>query len=268
MLSQKNCVSEEKPFLVSPSSERADENRRSVRRPNRAWRVLLGAAIVFLLCWGVLSLWTSISELGPSAVLSGLNPFAAHEPENVIHLREQPVYKVKKKQKLLGTEVVRIISRQQPQEFLVLSSVSSHLLDTIFGKPIDRFWANQMASQLARLRSTSGSADEPGSSTHDPTIDVQSVESEQVVPLLVPESLGGERKQSRPYWQLRLRFQLSTETLPRYYQVGILRSQAHFKAATSSQKESILIAYAPQNTYQKSLILDLLKYLQISGGKE
>ena len=48
--------------------------------------------------------------------------------------------------------------------------------------------------------------------------------------------------ESYPYWHLKLKLQLSTETLPRYYQVGILRSVLP-QASRGNDKETILVTY-------------------------
>src|SRR6478609_6093624 len=165
---------------------------------------LLLIAFSALFAWGLSNLWSEYLELGPQAFLNRFNPLTWQNSDAVdIHLSDESVFVVKKKQKLFGMQVYRIISKQQPQEFLVITGVSSSLLNQVFDKPINRFWVNQIAQQLLHLRIGSDTTAEESSASNEPGIEVQSVTPERSRPL----AFAGN---SYPYWQLKLKLQLST----------------------------------------------------------
>jgi|GEM_PF-6133196 len=212
-------------------------------------------ALSALVAWGLSNLWTEYLELGPQAFLNRLNPLTWQTIDGIdFHLRDDSVFAIKKKQKLLGMQVYRIISTQQPQEFLLITGVSSSLLNHVFDKPIDRFWVNQIAQQLLHLRIGSDANAEASPATKEPGIEVQSVTPE-------PSRMVTFADENYPYWHLKLKLQLSTESVPRYYQVGILRSVLQ-QASRGNDKETILVTYTPENTVQVSTMMSLLKQIE------
>jgi hypothetical protein len=239
------------------SMRKSPENRHLIQGQGsllkrRAWSLFF-IALSAAFAWALSLLWADYVELGPAGFLNHLNPLTWQASDTTdFHLRDDSLFEVKKKQKLFGMQVYRITSKQQPQEFLLVTGVSSSLLNQVFDKPIDRFWMNQIAQQLLRLRIGTGANADDSSTAKEPGIEVQSVIPEPSRNLIAQDK-------SYPYWQLKLKLQLSTETIPRYYQVGILRSIVINQSQQQGDKENILIAYAPENAFQSSNLLSLLK---------
>lgn len=240
---------------------------------------LIGLALIVALVYGGVWLYTTLSEVG---IMGLFQQNAASSSQTKVHLKEQPVYKIKKKQELLGVNVIRIISRQQPEEFLVLDGVRRPLLDKVYGKPVDSFWATQMASQLLKLRET-------GEEGTPLSVEIQSVKP------LASQQIEYQGHQI-PCWQLEIQFKLSNESQPRYYRAGMLRNvrqtslalrtmhpqalaeqgagnsaalQAEASnpsglqnASDGADQDTVLIGYAPKETFQNELLLDLMQHLQ------
>ncbi len=167
-----------------------------------------------------------------------------------VRLLEQPVYKIKKKQELLGVNVLRIISKRQPEEFLVLDGVSRSMVDKVYGKEPDLAWANLMANQLIKLRQS-------GDGSLPITVNVQGVKT-------LDAGLIQHLQEQYPYWQLEVQFKLSNESSPRAYQAGVIR---HIQAGqpdsgTGSGKDTLVVGYAQKEAFQKDLLLDLMTHLQ------
>lgn len=203
--------------------------------------LLIGALFVFLVSgyW----IYATISEVGLEAFLSAGNR------EGSVKLKSQPVYRVKKRLDLLGMKVIRVISKQQPQEFLIVEGVSSKLVDKVFAQKPDLAWANLMANQFLKLRE----AGEGGSSV--------SVEIQDLKTL----NAGSIRRDNRelPYWQMEIRFKLSNEPYSRYYQAGVVRDAVAGTGQTGTHggTDTLLVGYAQKEAFQKNLIADLMSEL-------
>jgi hypothetical protein len=211
-----------------------------------------------LLMWGGMRLYDIVLELGPAGLFPGAHPGGNGSS---VHLREQPVYRIKKRQELLGVRVCRIVSRRQPEEFLILEGLSRRAVDRVYGKPVDPFWANQVANQLLKLRGVGESAEAPPVS-----VEIQNIRTLQAGRL--PHA-----RRSLPYWQVEVKLKLSNEDQPRYYEAGIVR---HARDATSeprtsqandtpSRLDTLVVGYAPKDTFQKELVADLMNQLDFSG---
>lgn len=223
------------------------------------WQLAAVCLSAILLACGGFWLYNAVLERGPASLLTSLHP---ERSVSSVHLREQPVYRIKKRQELLGVRVYRIISRRQPEEFLVLEGLSRQAVDHVYGKPIDPFWANQMANQLLKLRG-SGDATE----TSPPiSVEIQNIRTLQAGHL--PHA-----QRSVPYWQIEVKFKLSSEEQSRYYEAGIVR---HVRDAISASRaarpgdaspglDTLVVGYAPKDTFQKDLVIDLMNQLDFSG---
>ena len=188
-------------------------------------------------------MYSVVSELGPAGLLPG-----KHLSTNLpaVRLKEQPVYKVKKKQEVLGVQVVRIISKQQPEEFLVVDGVSRKLVDQVYGKKPDLVWANLMANQLMKLR-------QPGDGDASPiSVEIQNVKT-------LHAGVIQKDKQALPYWQLEVRFKLSNESEPRYYEAGVVRN-ARVEEPRDG-RDTLVVGYAQKEAFQKELVADLMNHL-------
>lgn len=177
----------------------------------------------------------------------GLLPYAnSTSVQNTVRLSEQPVYKIKKKQEVLGVSVLRIVSKQQPEEFLVLEGVSRPLVDKVYGKKPDLVWANLMANQLLKLRQ-SGDGSSPIS------VEVQGVKT-------LRSGVITQHKKEFPYWQLEVQFKLSNENAPRAYQAAVVRNIR--PAQLKGEKDTLLVGYAQKEAFQKELVADLMNHLR------
>lgn len=218
--------------------------------PRPHWVTLVLGAMAVLLLWGGFRLYGTISEIGPAAFWHHLTGQGTHTGANAIQLKPQPVYQVKKKQTLLGAHVTRIISRQQPEEFLVIQGLPAGMIDTVYGKPVDLAWANQMANQLLKLRET----DEAAAPV---SVDIQSVRT-------VDHGHVSQHDQRQlPYWELEIQFKLSNESYPRLYQAGILR-HAEPAHATKGHHDTLIVGYAQKDVFQAHLLPDLLRQLEFN----
>jgi hypothetical protein len=206
----------------------------------RSWK-LFGWSFALLALMGIAWLYSVLSEVG----LDGLLRHPA-TPVSKISLARQNVYQIKKKQEVLGINVLRIVSRQQPEEFLVLEGVSRGLVDKIYGKHPDLVWANMMANQLIKLRQ----AGEDGSPV---SVDVQGVKT-------LKSGTIQQKKKTYPYWQLEVQFKLSNESVPRAYDAAIIRNIQ--PEQTKSGKDTLLVGYAQKEAFQKELVADLMSNLR------
>ncbi len=201
--------------------------------------MLIGLISLVLLAG--LWLFNTLSEVGLEAFLTGKGGHVS-----TVKLKSQPVYRVKKKLDLLGMKVIRIISKQQPQEFLILEGISSKLVDKVFAKEADLAWTNLMANQFLRLR-------EAGEGDSSPvSVEIQSLKTLQ-------HGTVERNKSTLPYWQLEIRFKLSNEPNSRYYQAGVIRNAD--TQTSSTGQETLLIGYAQKEAFQKQLITDLMDKL-------
>lgn len=208
----------------------------------RSWG-LFGWSIALLIAMGGFWLYSQLSEVG----LTGLLGRVPHNDQPAVRLSPQSVYKVKKKQALLGVNVLRIISRQQPEEFLVLEGVPRPMVDRIYGKPPELPWAKLMANQLLKLR-------ESGEESSPVSVDVQAVKT-------VKSGVISQQRKRLPYWQLEVRFQLSNEDAPRAYEAVVVRNFRP-EEQTDSAKETLLVGYAQKEAFQQELVVDLMNNLR------
>jgi hypothetical protein len=234
--------------------------RRMVIRTGKAFLVLIVSLIVLS---GGLWVYDTLMERGPGGFWNVL--FPGKEGAS-FHLKEQPVYSIKSRQDVLGVRVFRIISHYQPQEFLIIDGLSRHAIEQIYGKPVDSFWANQVANQLIKVRTGAAGV---GDGVSDAATTVKqapiSVEIQQIRAI-------GERhlvyaRHILPYWQLEVKFKLSNESSPRYYQTGIIRigeKPNAFDFFHPASKDTLVVGYAPRDAFQKDLLLDLLRHLDFS----
>jgi hypothetical protein len=223
-------------------------NKRHSGKPqagNRFVRPLLIAGTIVAVVGGAW-LYSVLSEVGMMGVLPGSRN-GLHESQ--VHLQDQPVYRIKKKQELLGVNVIRIISKQQPEEFLVLDGVSRKLVDRIYGQKPDLVWANLMANQLVKLRQTGEGDASPVS------VEVQGVKT-------LESSTMMHHKKQVPYWQLEVKFKLSNESEPRFYEAGVVRNIGEQPDASSpNQFDTLVVGYAQKEAFQKELVADLMDHL-------
>jgi hypothetical protein len=205
----------------------------------------LGLVGILLAVLAGVRLYGTLSEVGFMGVLPGANGNSIH---NHVHLQDQPVYKIKKKQELLGVNVIRIISKQQPEEFLVLDGVSRKLVDHIYGQTPDLAWANLMANQLLKLR-------QPGDGDASPvSVEVQSIKT-------LSAGVITRQKQRLPYWQLEVQFKLSNESEPRFYEAGVVRTGTTVQNGPSGELDTLVVGYAQKEAFQKELVADLMNHL-------
>jgi hypothetical protein len=200
--------------------------------------------MAMLLVLGGFWLYSQLSEVG----LMGMLPHSASQDEqSAVRLAQQSVYRIKKKQSVLGVKVLRIISRQQPEEFLVLEGVPRPMVDRIYGKPPELSWARLMANQLLKLR-------ESGEESSPISVDVQAVKT-------VKSGVITQQQKRLPYWQLEVKFQLSNEDTPRAYEAAVVRNIRPEEKAGSA-KETLLVGYAQKEAFQQELVVDLMNNLR------
>ena len=216
------------------------KNDKQKQAGKRSWR-FLGWSCALLALIGGVWLYSTLSEVG----LDGLLRHPA-TPTSNIHLARQNIYQIKKKQEVLGINVLRIVSRQQPEEFLVLEGVSRGLVDKIYGRQPDLGWANLMANQLIKLRQ----AGEDGSPV---SVDVQGVRT-------LKSGIIHQKAKTFPYWQLEVQFKLSNESAPRAYDAAIIRNVQ--PEQVKSGKDTLLVGYAQKEAFQKELVADLMSNLR------
>jgi hypothetical protein len=222
------------------------------------WKTPVLGLVALLLLWGGVSLYQTVMEIGPEGTLSLLWPKSQHHVPTV-RLEKQPVYQVKKRQELLGVQVSRVISKQQPEEFLILDGLSPNVVNGVFGKNIDRFWANQMANHLVKLRSAETEASSAGSSiggSGNVKIEVQDVRT-------LKTGFIQQGKQQLPYWNIQIQFQLSNENQPRYYQASVVRYPK--PNGKKDSNETVVVGYAAKGAFQQNLVADLLQHLEFTS---
>ncbi len=222
----------------------APERKRQNPGLGLKWPLLI---LALLLACGALWLYNTLSEVGLTALLPGQHAAS----QTTVRLKDQPVYHVKKKLDLLGMKVVRIVSSQQPQEFLVLDGVSAKLVDKVFAKQPDMGWTNLMANQFLKLR-------EAGEGDAAPV----SVEIQALKTTSAGTIVQGNR--NLPYWQVEIRFKLSNEMDSRYYQAGVIRNANDQRVPTQSgeQPDTLVVGYAQKEAFQKPLMADLISNLR------
>jgi hypothetical protein len=220
---------------------------------NRRLPKVIGLLVIIALILGGFWLYNTLSEVGLTGLL---HTNAGKASALSVRLKDQPVYKIKKKQELLGVNVVRIVSRQQPEEFLVVDGVSRKLVDQIYGQPVSLSWANLVANQFMKLR-------ENGEDASALSVEIQKVRT-------LKSGTVSHRKQKLPYWQIEVRFKLSNESEVRYYEAGIIRNArlesglptTSSEASTDpAEKDTLVIGYAPKAVFQKDLVTDLMQQL-------
>jgi hypothetical protein len=198
---------------------------------------LIGMSLLLLGGWYA---FKHVSENG----LSGLFPSSTPSPVSV-RLKPQAVYEVKTKQQLLGVDVIRIISKRQPEEFLVLNHVPTALVNSMYGKQVNLAWANTVASQFMKLRQSTETDASPIS------VDIQDVKT-------LKSGKLKQKAQELPYWQIEIRFKLSNEPQSRYYNAGVIRQPDR---SESNSTEALVVGYAQKEAYQPELVADLLEHL-------
>lgn len=223
------CPTRERVFLAKPDSIQRK------RRPRRYLIIL----IVALLAGGIW-LYNTVSELGP-----GILPHPGQHRVD-IRLLQQPVYQIRKKDQVLGVNAVRIVSKRQPQEFVVLSGVPRKMLDKVYGKPVDLGWANSIANQFLKMRQST----DDGSPL---SVEIQQIKTRNT------GTIAWEGQQL-PYWQVAIRFKLSNESEPRTYDVGVIRHLS--QDGQAGGQENMMLTYAQNGAYEKALITDLLGKIQ------
>ena len=200
---------------------------------------LIGMSLLLFAGW---YLFQYVSETG---FLGLLHPTKTNL--STISLKAQPVYTIKTKQQILGIEVIRIISKQQPEEFLVLNQVPRTLVDSMFGKQMNLAWANTVANQFVKLRQTSEDSSSPVS------IDIQRVQT-------LKSGTLKKNGQQLPFWQIEICFKLSNEAAPRFYSVGIVRQIQ--STEPNNKTEALVVEYAQKEAYQPELVTDLMDHLR------
>lgn len=220
-------------------SEERKQPASAGKRTGFKWFLL--AAILTALILGGVWLYGTLSEVGLTAFLPGHGG-----PETTVRLKAQAVYQVKKKLDLLDMKVIRVISKQQPQEFLILDGVSSGLVDKVFAKEPDLAWANLMANQFLKLREAGDGGGSPVS------VEIQELRT------LSAGKISHEGKKL-PYWQMEIRFKLSNEPNSRYYQAGVIRNADG--GLSGKGKDTLLVGYAQKEAFQKRLMADLMSQL-------
>jgi hypothetical protein len=204
----------------------------------------LVAASCTALTLAAIGLYGQLTEVGWKGFLPGGSTTTSAP---TVKLKAQAVYQVKKKLDLLDMTVVRVISKQQPQEFLILDGVSSGLVDKVFAKKVDLGWINLVANQFLKLR-------EGGEGSGNPvSIEVQELRT-------LSQGKIEDGNSGLPYWHLEIRFKLSNEPNSRYYQAGIVR-HANGQSLKASDKDTLLVGYAQKEAFQKALIADLMTQL-------
>lgn len=191
-----------------------------------------------LLLFGGWHLFKTCSENGCFGLLS---PSAERSS---VHLKPQSVYEVKNRQQVLGVNVIRIVSKSQPEEFLVLDRVPTPLVNSMYGKKVNLAWANTVADQFMKLRQSSEENQSPVS------LDIQNVKT-------LESGTLQQNSEELPYWQVEIQFKLSNESQPRYYNAGVIR-QSHRE---NGPTEALVVGYAQKEAYQPELLADLLEHL-------
>lgn len=205
-------------------------------------KVLLVAALLLLLAGGGW-LYATLSEVGLTGLMHQILPKPSHAG---VQLKEQPVYRIKKSQELLGMSVARIISSRQPEEFLVVDGVSRKMVDSVYGKEVDLAWANLMANQFLKLR-------EHGEESSPVSVDVQTVKT------LKTGSIERDGRQL-PYWQVEVRFKLSNEDQPRAYSAGVIRHGGR------GDNDTLIVGYAQKEAFEQALLADVLNHLDFQAN--
>lgn len=214
------------------------------RKAELKWFWVTAALTALVL--GLVGLFGHFSEVGFNGLLPGTGGKTA---QSTLKLKDQTVYQIKKKLDFLDMQVIRVVSKQQPQEFLIVDGVSSGLVDRIFAQNLDLGWVNLMANQFLKLR-------EGGEGSGPPV----SIEVQQLKTLSRSQIQQGSN--GLPYWHLEIRFKLSNESSSRFYQVGVVR---HAKSPFSSPagKDTLLVGYAQKEAFQKALLSDLMTHLRV-----
>jgi hypothetical protein len=197
---------------------------------------LIGTSLLLFSGWHLFRL---CSENGCFGLLS-----KPAEENMSVHLKPQSVYEVKNKQQVLGVNVIRIVSKRQPEEFLVLDRVPTALVNSMYGKKVNLAWANTVASQFMKLRQGAEETPSPVS------VDIQDVKT-------LESGTLQQKNQELPYWQIEIQFKLSNEAQPRYYNAGVVR-QTH---RDNGPTEALVVGYAQKEAYQPELVADLLEHL-------
>lgn len=210
------------------------------------------------------SVWflSVVSEIGLEAFIPGRPRPSSLQSR--VHLKNQSIYEIKKKQEIVGVQVTRIVSKQQPEEFLVLDGVSSQLVDNAYGKKPNLVWVNLIARQLLKMRESGEGEALPLS------VEVQNIKT-------LGSGMIQQDHQRLPYWQLEVQFKLSNESQPRYYQVGVVRKKDAISAEPSKDRkvgfssvfepplpkpqDTLVVGYAQKEVFQKELVADLIRYL-------
>lgn len=207
----------------------------------KSFRKLVVILALLMIPLSVSAFWlvSTVAEKGPM----GLLPFQGGGAQGVVRLKTQPVYRIKRKQDVLGMQVVRIVSRQQPEEFLVLDGVSRDLVDSVYGKGADLGWANLMAAQFLKMR-------QGGEEAGPLSIEVQEIRSIQSGTI---ERDG----QTLPYWQLQVRFKLGNEPESRVYEAGVVRN---VRGPEGSQ-DTLVVSYAQKEAFDPKLLNNVLALL-------
>jgi hypothetical protein len=201
---------------------------------------LTGLIGMSILLFGGWHLFKYVSENGLTGFFRGSTAKSVS-----IHLKPQPIYEVKTKQQLLGVDVIRIVSKRQPEEFLVLNHVPKSLVNSMYGKQVNLAWANTVASQFMKLRQNTADGTAPLS------VDIQDVKT-------LKSGTIKQKSKELPYWQIEIQFKLSNEDQPRYYNAGVIRQPSQ---NTTSMTEALVVGYAQKEAYQPQLVADLLDHL-------
>jgi hypothetical protein len=216
------------------------------RTGRKSWG-LFGWSAALLILMGGFWLYTQLSEVGLMGMLGIVPQGASQGEQSAVRLARQPVYQIKKKQSMLGVNVLRIVSKQQPEEFLVVEGVPRPMVDRIYGKPPDLGWAKLMANQLLKLRQS-------GEDSSPISVDVQTVRT-------IKSGVIQQKRQKLPYWQLEVKFQLSNENAPRAYEAAVVRNFRP-EEKRDSAKETLLVGYAQKEAFQQELVVDLMNNLR------
>jgi len=224
-------------------------NQRKAFSKVKPARKLLGWLVVILVLLIMGWIYSIVSEVGLPGLLALLPHAAGSHSQSKLRLIDQPVYKVKRKQEVLGVSVLRIVSKQQPEEFLVLEGVPRPLVDKVYGKPPDLAWANVMAKQLLKLRQV-------GEGSPDVSVDVQGVKT-------LNAGVIRQKKRQLPYWQLEVQFKLSNEQAPRAYQAAVVRNLD--PTPKNKDEDTLVVGYAQKEAFQKELVADLMNHLRFTA---
>lgn len=218
------------------------QTRKQSAKPGRR-RIALFLLLFLMLSGAGVYLYLRISEVGPGSLFGW-----KHIYKSSFRLADQPVYQVKKRQELMGVQVTRIISHRQPEEFLVVDGVSRRLVDRLYGTEPNLAWAGLMANQLLRLRQGGPDAGTPVS------LEIQRVRT-------IGRGTIHQDHETFPYWQIEVKFRLSNESEPRYYNAGIVRDIRGKQDIRNTHMETLLIGYAQRGAFQKDLLPDLLSHI-------